>query len=191
MITRGTFLNVGGKRLLRSALPADLAWRAASGAVTVEAEPAYKATGGADTIGVGGLVSGNSYSIVIDGKSAINLTADTGGSVSFMLDLKQRSLISVKLAGSVNHLKPDISNDESGYRMRSLPGRIEVSITNGLLQPAILTAFAIDGRLLKRWTLSGNMRYCITTNELLPGICILRIESNLQPGPLQVVRILR
>ena len=68
MVTRGTSLTIAGKRLLTSTLPANLAWRSsAAGAVTVEAEPAYKAAGGIDTLGIGGLSAGNNYGVLVDG----------------------------------------------------------------------------------------------------------------------------
>ncbi len=188
MITRGTFLTIGGKSLLRSTLPANFAWRTAAGAVTVEAEPSYKAAGGTDTIGIGGLTAGNRYGIVVDGNLFMNAIADTAGSISFALDLKQRSLISVTPAGSVN---PGISNAALGFRLRSLPGCIEVAIANGLLQPTILAAYAPNGRLLKRWVLFGNTHYFLPTKELLPGVCLLRIESNGRSGSLRIIRITR
>jgi hypothetical protein len=189
MITRGTFLTVGGERIVRSTLPANCAWRTTSGSVTVEAEPSYKAAGGIDTIGIGGLTAGNRYGIVINGNFFINTIADTTGCVDVALDLEQRSLISITPPGSVRR---GIANGTAfGFRLKSLPGYIEVTVNEVLPQPVILTAYALTGRLLKRWALSGNTHYLLPTKEIMPGVCLLRIENNGRSGELRIIRITR
>jgi hypothetical protein len=187
MITRGTFLTIGGRRLLWSTLPANIVWRTAAGAFTVEAEPSYKTAGGIDTIGIGGLTAGNSYGIAVDGKSIIRSIADTAGSISFALDLKQRILISIMQAGSVKRIGGSGTALDLG--LRSLPECIEVTIVNDLILPAVLTAYGPNGRLVKRWVLSGRTHYFLPTKELAPGIYLFRIENKTRSGPLRVFRL--
>jgi hypothetical protein len=185
MVTRGTSLTIAGKQLLKSTLPANLAWRSAAGAVTVEAEPAYKAAGGIDTLGIGGLAAGSAYGIVVDGLLLTNATADTGGRVSFVMDLKARSLFAITSPGSVIAKGP--IGISQGLRLLARHGRIEISIADGSPGPIRVTAYSMNGRMIKTWRLDGNGRYVLQTRELLPGVCLFGIEGNGRSAALSLV----
>lgn len=76
-----------------------------------------------------------------------------------------------------------------GLKLRSLPGCIEVTVLDNSARSVVLSAYALSGRLVKRWSISGGATYVLSTRELMTGACLMRIESQDRSGSLRVVRM--
>jgi hypothetical protein len=175
MITRGKLLTIGGKTILQSILPVNLSWRLYTGGATVEAEPAYKATGAADTIKIGGLASTKQYAVNINGNTAGSATADANGVVSVFVNLTSRQVIGLSDGSGTTSIA---QHPKQGlFSMRRVSGGIEMflNILDG--RKASIAIHDLSGKIIWQWgDASGinGMRRIVwlgigTDNQILPA----------------------
>ena len=155
-MTRGASLVVSGKTLLRSIALCNLSWRGDSSIVTVEAEPAYKATGGADTVTVGGLMSSRNYSVSISGTYAGSATANASGEVRIPVNLQNRVVIRLAEGVEVEKSGAGIANGRK-FLGRQTQSGMEFIVSGIQTQSLRLRIFNTAGRMIWRWdgTVSG------------------------------------
>lgn len=101
ILTRGNLLTVAGRTLLRSVHRANAAWRAVSGGALVEAEPAYNAAGGADSLTIGGLTADKQHSVTLDGLALQSMQTDANGALKIAVDLTKRLTVRIVDASKV------------------------------------------------------------------------------------------
>lgn len=146
--TRATIVTVAGKTIVRSSMPANLSWRSGPGRFTVEAEPAYKATGGGDTVTVGGLTAGHNYLVTLDGARAASVTAIAAGTANVVVDLTARATVILTDASTAAPaLMPAAFRDVSVRAVRSgFEFRFGAAASHGSVE-----VFGPDGRAVWQW----------------------------------------
>ena len=146
--TRATMVTVAGKTMLGSNMAANLSWRSGPGIFTVEAEPAYKATGGNDTITIGGLTAERSYSVTIGDIRAGSAAASAAGTANAFVNLTARSVIILTDESAVaTTLSANTGRD---VRIRPVHGGFEF-LPGDLASPTSIEVFDQTGRMVWGW----------------------------------------
>lgn len=100
LVARGQSIEVGGETLLRSDAAANMAWRPTAAGGQLEIEPPYKSSPVQPSVQVGRLVAESDYCVTIDGYGAGKTTTDGDGVAAVEVDVANRRMIVLELAGS-------------------------------------------------------------------------------------------
>jgi hypothetical protein len=150
MMTRGTFVTVAGRPVVRSTVAANVSWRAAAAGAVVEAEPAYKAAGiPSDTLTIGGLTAGTNYWATVDGVSAGTILADTSRSVRLAVALPTR--VVVRLLDVSGVVRPGHAVQLGGVRVASRRSAVEFRLADARAGRVAVTVHDLAGRTVWRW----------------------------------------
>ena len=180
-LTRGTYVNAAGKTLTASTIAANLAWRFSPGIFTVEAEPAYNAAGGPDTVAVGGLTPGQSYTVTVNGAAAGQAAGDANGIARVFVNLTGRTTV------VLTDNSPVISSMGSRHRTHltaSLPYRgLNRGVTINFYTPdkgdAVAAIYDLSGRRVAKFVeqgIPGGME-SVTWRGGAKGVYILKLTQ--------------
>jgi hypothetical protein len=175
VMTRGTFLSISGKAILRSLSAENLSWRNAPGQVTVEGEPAYKASGGADTIAIGGLTTGRSYSLTINGTAAGAAQGDAGGVARVSVNLAARSVIVLSDNSGVGN-SPMMRGDTFMFRVHIARKGLALSVS-GSQDMHRVDIIATNGSIIASRKGRGAQTYLFPRSTIRTGYYLIKVVS--------------